>query len=357
MEFLEEMMIAPEKEEAEHPLENRGRPPELKSYIMESNDGLPKTDQVSPLKVAVSPTNLKEVSILRLFQEGNHSVFYMDATDPRFLILYTNDLADKTDKLFDRLVLSAANRLDKIYVPTETLGRISDSHGNVFEGFGLRFSDSFALEELEKPIQQLRMSVTGSNSREALEALHSRKKLARALAYSRTLVRRGTRQSFVADDIRYTGRIITRSGNSIDDHVSLLEIIRKNYRNLVEEVERNRIGTRTIENRTLLEGQAFDLNLERQIENLDGFVDSLLNSTGKFRLWGLKSEASRDVRRVVAVDLHTGDPIDLEIASSLVRIYLPKEACGNTVLRLYVNLQHTFDSEIRLNDEKLATVG
>ena len=62
------------------------------------------------------------------------------------------------------------------------------------------------------------------------------------------------------------------------------------------------------------------------------------------------------MRQVVAVDLHTGDPIDLEVTPSTIRIYLPKGSCGNTVLRIYVNLQHYFDSAIRFNENKLPQI-
>ena len=42
-----------------------------------------------------------------------------------------------------------------------------------------------------------------------------------------------------------------------------------------------------------------------------------------------------------------------EITPYLIRVYLPKGACGNTILRLFTNLQHYFDSAIKINDEEL----
>jgi hypothetical protein len=146
--------------------------------------------------------------------------------------------------------------------------------------------------------------------------------------------------------------MITAAGVSSEDHVSFVEIIRKVYRNLIEDVERNSIGMKTVEGRTLLEGQAFDLVLHRQIDDLERFTDMILDSKMPFRLWGLKNKVLPNMQKVVAVDLHTGDPIDLEITPSLIRIYLPKKSCGNSVLRLYVNLQHHFDAAVRFNDKK-----
>jgi hypothetical protein len=157
----------------------------------------------------------------------------------------------------------------------------------------------------------------------------------------------------VTDEIRFNGRLISRSGNSIDEHVSLVDAVKKMYKTSIEEVERNSLGTKRVENRTLIEGQAFELILDRQIDDLDHFLTLLVTGTLPFRLWGLKNLVFNNMRQVVAVDLHTGDPIDLEITPSTIRIYLPKGACGNTVLRLYVNLQHYFDSAIRLTNERL----
>jgi hypothetical protein len=320
---------------------------------MESNSEIDKITEAGTVKVQRHPTNLPKISLLHLEYAGIGSAnFYLDASDSRYLVLYTNDLAKKSDLLFRRLVQSTNNKFDRIWLPTETQEKIAYLSGNVFSGFGLEFDDLFSQETIdEQPIHELRMSVAGASSARALKALNVEKSLTRSLAYSKVRLFRGDRQNFVTNEVKYNGRIITKSGNSIDEHVSLIEKIRKIYRHLIENVERNTIGTRKVEGRTLVEGQAFDLVLDRKIEQLDYFVNSILGATKPFRLWGLKNKISKDLRQVIAVDLHTGDPIDMEITQSLIRIYLPKGACGNVLLRLYVNLQHTFDSAIRFSEE------
>ncbi|HVP93046.1 MAG TPA: hypothetical protein VMS94_04825 [Acidobacteriota bacterium] len=359
MDFLEDMMAASVEEEAEAEVieETRGRPREMKTYIMESNNGLPKIRTATSLIAFQSPTDLPEISVLKLEYEGKSAVFYIDASDPRFLVLYTNDLADITDPLYTRLVNSTSNYFDKIWLPTKMLDKISQLTGNAFRGFGLMFDDLFAQQEPEEqPIHELRMNVSGASSAEALEALSDKKDLRRSLSRSMVRVRRGNKTTFVADELRFTGRFITKTGTSSEDHVSLVETTRKLYRNLIEEVERSSIGAKRVEERTLIEGQAFDLVLEREIEDIGLFAAKLLTPDAPFRLWGLRNKVSQEMSQIIAVDLHTGDPIDLEITTSLIRIYLPKGACGNTVLRLYTNLQHSFDSTIRFNDEKLLAI-
>lgn len=352
---LEDMMIAGEKvkEEEEIEVETRGRPTELKTYIMESNNRFPQIQQSGTLRVHPFSSGLPQISILLLEYVGTHAIFYVDSSDPRFLLLYTNDVADITDKLYRRLIESTTNSFDRVWLPTEMQDKISRLSGNFFRGFGLLFDDLFAPDKKRNlPIDELRMSVSGMSSRRALSALGADTTLRRSLCYSKIKVERGNEQSYVADEIKYNGRIITKAGSSIDDHVSLIEVVQKSYRGLIEEIERSSIGTKQIEDRTLIEGQAFDFDLDREIDDLDEFAELLLTSTKPFRLWGIVNKTSRDLRQVIGVDLHTGDPINLEITPSLIRAYLPKGACGNTILRLYVNLQHGFDSAIRLNGEK-----
>jgi len=345
------MYMSPEEREAivEFGGEVKGRPPELKTYIMESNNGLAEIRESNTLMVSHVQTNLPEVSILTLKWGGKSAVFYVDATDPRFLVLYTNELAETTDILYERLVMSPTNRFDKIWLPTNTLKDIVNLAGNVFGGFGTFFEDYFVPEKSQP---DLSMSVTGLKAIDVLNVVQREKKLRRSLSYSKIRVFRGNSVSSVTDEIRYTGRIITVTGDSVDDHVSLVERIRKIYKDLIEDIERSSIGTKKVENRTLIKGRAFDLILDREIENLDQFLDRLLSSTSPFRLWGLRSKISKNMQKIAVVDLHTGDPLDLEITPSLIRIYLPEGSCGNTILRLYVNLQHSFDSAIKFNGEK-----
>ena len=44
------------------------------------------------------------------------------------------------------------------------------------------------------------------------------------------------------------------------------------------------------------------------------------------------------------IDLHTGGTVDFEIADDMMRAYLRKGGCGNTILRLLANLQMHHDA-------------
>jgi hypothetical protein len=354
MMHLESMMIAAQEKEEEEELEEetRGQHTELKTYYMESNSGLPKALETRPLKISLIATTLSDINVVRLEHNNRSAIFYLDSADPRFLLLYTNGIAITTDRLFKRLVDTQTNRFDRIWLPAGTQDEISHYSGNVSTGFGLRFEDLFEPENTRNlPIAELSMNVSGASSSRAFNALNKDESLKQTICYSKIRVERGNGQSYVADEIKYNGRIITKNGESIDDHVSLVEIVRKKYRSLIENIERNSLGTKSVDGRTLVEGEAFELELNREILDLDRFAERLADGDKPFRLWGMVNNVSRDMRQIIGLDLHTGDPINLEIMPSLIRVYIPRGGCGNTVLRLWVNLQHGFDSEIKLNGE------
>jgi len=348
------MMITSIEEPEETSGEPRGRPRLLKTYLMEANRSLPESFEGFDFSLSKLETGLPEISFLTLRYEGKYAKFLVDCSDRRFWVLHTNSLADEAEYLFNKLVFSPKANFDKVWLPTQMMQEIANLPRNAFKGFGLNFRDFFELDQqIETPVEELIMRVTGSSSILALKALQNEKKLQNSLAYSLITVKRGDSQEYVTDEINYEGRFMARGGTSIDAYNNLIEITSKKYKNLIEGIERNSLGIKEVENRTLIKGQAFDLNFKREIEDISSFLDVLVNSKEPFRIWGIKNKITNDEYQVVGVDLHTGDSIDFEVSPSLMRVYLPEGSCGNTVLRLYTNLQHYFDSNITLNDEPL----
>lgn len=342
------------KEEQEMEEETRGSPTELKTYYLESNNGLPQNQESNFFKIKNIPTTLPSLNVLRLDYKEQHSgIFYMDSTDPRFLVLYTNGVATTTDKLFHFLINSETNKFDRIWLPNTTQAEISHYSGNKLSGFGLSYDDLFTpRNNRDIPIGELGMNVSGASSERVFEALSNDPSVKNALCYSKVRVERGNDKCYVSDEIRFNGRIITKNGESIDDHLNIVDIVKKKYRSLIEGIERNSLGIKQVEGRTLVEGQAFELEVKRQIPNLDRFSEGLLDSDNPFKIWGIINNIAPDMRQIIGVDLHTGNPINLEVMPSLIRVYIPQGGCGNSLLRLYVNLQHSYDSEITLNGEK-----
>ena len=353
MEVLGDMLISRIDSTPEDYGEARGRPRLLKTYLMEANSKLPTSINLGRIRVFKEETQLRDVSVLNLVGNRKAVKFYLDTSDERFWMLHTDAEANDAKKFFDKLVHSPESKLDKVWFPIEMMNDIVKIRGNKFRGFGLKYVDFFSKKDEDLPVAELKMRVHGSSSIDALDALRNLQKLKQSISYSMMSVKRGNYHEYVIQELTYSGRFVGRGGNSIDDYISLIEMSQKMYRNLIEDIERNSLGVKKVEGRTLIEGKAFDFILDREITNTLAFVEQLLSSSKPFRLWGLKNKISKDYYQIVCVDLHTGDNLNIEVSPNLIRVYLPKGACGNTILRLFSNLQHYYDSAIKLNDEKL----
>ena len=54
--------------------------------------------------------------------------------------------------------------------------------------------------------------------------------------------------------------------------------------------------------------------------------------------------------RVNAIDLHVGKRMSFELSPEFMRVYLAPGGCGNSLARLYTNLQHHYNSQIEAVD-------
>jgi len=348
MDYLGSLMSIAE-EEASH---DRGRPRQLKTYIIEANSEITSQFSTGKISVSLDKTNVKDLRRVQVtIPRQNHNTivpFFLDTSDKRFWILHTNALSEDAGSAINKLVSSDKYEFDRAWFASSMLQDISKMQGNHSMGFKLNYEDLFMKEEFDNPVEEFQININGTSSDSALAAIQKEPSLQNNLAFSRVRILRGARPRFARDDFRFDGLFVVKGGTSIDDHVSLVETARKSYSNKMGEVENFSIGVKTVENRTLIEGKAFDFEFKRNIDDLNTFVEGVFSS--KFRLWGLKSKVTDDTYQILAVDLHTGDPFDLEISKNLLRVYLPKGSCGNVVLRLLVNLQHYFDSNVKCDD-------
>jgi len=177
--------------------------------------------------------------------------------------------------------------------------------------------------------------------------IETKPSIERTIAYNKIRILRGDKDSLfnsIQDDIHNTGYFAVKRGKSVQDHLQLVDISKNEYSKTIKDVENLRIGVKQVEGRTLIDGKSFDFEFPNKIENLNLFIERMFNSAMPFKLWGIKSKIYDDYFKVMAIDLHTGSPIDFEIANDMMRVYLFKGNCGNTILRLFTNLQMYYDS-------------
>ena len=347
MEYLENIIHPPKYDDEEY--SSKGRLRELKTYIIESDEGISSQFTINEIKCNVVDTGLENMKILQIHLNDNICEFFLDVSDKRFLVLHTNDKSEDTNRIIGMLTKDHHHTFDNVWFYSDMLKQIANKSGNSFNGFGVSYSDKFlrTTDGDNSDIEDLNLSINGSLAEEMQHLVTTRSNIKRTMAYNKIRIRRGSTHSLadsVQDDIHNTGYFAVKHGKSVQDHLQLVDICKDDYSKVINQVEDCRIGVKEIEGRTIIEGKSFDFEFPHAIENLDMFIEKMFSSTMPFKLWGLKSKIHDDYFKIMAIDLHTGNPIDFEIANDMMRVYLFRGNCGNTILRLITNLQRHYDS-------------
>jgi hypothetical protein len=325
-----------------------GRRTELKTYIIESNSSLPSEFSSGKLSGNMEDTGVEKVKILHLRAHDTLSDFYLDKTDERFWLLHTHGLAEEVDDLVEHMTGAHAYNLDSAWFSSGMLREISKIVGNKFEGAGIDYEPIFDEDNEHAQQEEFKINIFGLPATDTLLTKISNDDSVRNhFAYKRIRINRGNGVRFARDDFSYKGRFSVKSGKSIDDHMDLVDSARSLYKAEMKSIESYSIGVRKRADVAIVEGKPFEFHLEKPIENWDRFFKTFLNSAYPFRLWGIMKPIKKDYYQILAVDLHTGHSLDLEITQNLMRVYLPRGSCGNVVFRLFVNMQHFVDSKVK----------
>jgi hypothetical protein len=340
-----------------------GRNP-LKSYIVEANvpeaneqrDGIKKFFANAEIAVPVEVLETDDTT-LQVIRIGRKRVeFFLDTLDPRFWFLHTTSTADAADSAVRSLV-QRTRLLDSTWLPTRHLETWAGELG-VPRVLTAKFSVPTGLYREDLPEEEfldeslfLRVGSTG-DARERWRAYQGAAILAPSLAlWSARIVRREPdRESLVVDDVTAVGKLTCR-GNSFRVHQELLLGLKNRYAELIREWEQ-RFQLSWVREATAVRptGSTAEVILpeplpEHQLEEL---LESMFNCGEPYRLYGVPIRQGTLRYIVRGVDLHTGDRIDFEVYSDLLRIYLHPTTCANVIARLLTNLQHYHDARVEL---------
>jgi len=284
----------------------------------------------------------------RLGRQQKFDVYYADASDHRFWIVYTIGHSYRTDRFIDKLVCNST-KLDNAWFPMQFLSNIASTKG-FFSGLGGRFNDSPFIKEEENQ-QRISMKLWGNLAKDVFEAFQSSYALRKMFSLSNVRVKRYlSKDESITDDVSFYGKI-TSTGQSFATHSDLIaEIYRNEYRTKIVEIIEKELAIGISQGKAAsLKGDPIFIKFNRTIVNLEGFVKSLFSGISPFRLWGLQEMIGDDFARVYAVDLHVGRPLTFEIFPDAIRIFLPVGTCGNTIARFFTLFQHHYDSSADLS--------
>jgi len=320
----------------------------LKSYIIESNipniENLP-LDKFEVKVLSTKDDTIKIVSVIH--KETRQKLrFYVDTLDKRFVVFHSADESKLTDKFIESLILKDSSALDYPWFFNGFMDNISKLGSN--ESFSVKFKNEFYNMEKElAEIKRFSMRFWGNDGRKTLNQLGEVDSLKKGISLTNMGIKIGE-DLFINDNVNYNGRFTAISGNSVREHLYLINKIKTLYRDIINKIESSSIEYIHGESKVSMIGEPIIIKFSKPILDVKTFANILTSSKKPFRLWGICDFLLEDYVAVNGIDLHTGDKIDFEISKNWMRLYLPKGSCGNVVARLLTNIQHSFDSNAKM---------
>lgn len=270
---------------------------------------------------------------------------FVDSLDPRFWLLHTASPAAKVRSLIGHAVWRSRD-LDWCWFPAQLVRSMAA------EGDLKWFKSDFRGDEL-LPVEgtaarRMRVQLEGDDPVDLLEQLARTPKYQRAVALSSlALALPNGRSGPVQESAHYRGTFVAR-GDSFETHVGFVSRAVQRYSKIVEDVEA-RFPFRwdaSPELGATFTGDAVHIEFSQAVPSLEKFAEGLFSCRDPFRLWAVPKWIGDAWIEAEAVDLHVGTRVRMDLTPDYIRMYLPDDACGNTIVRLIANLQHRYDATV-----------
>lgn len=339
----------------------------VKSYLLEAHrDGNSSLNQrLASVFHKVVP--LRDKSLLLALDDKDHA-YFLDLQHPRFQLMHSIDNSSRTDQTFRQLTEGNVAGFDHLWMPREFL---RDTQRGQLTGFKFRYRTAIAgAEAVEREVvdsgtgeiisgwrgkSKFRMEVAEDATAEEeysslmkLPVFQGRKALEQVQFRSIDADQPG---DYIVSGIYSYGKVIGK-GTSIGGHFLTLDSVIDAYQRVISRIEEEfSLGWVSESGGHVLRGDPFLFRFPDDVEivDLNAFTASLFNGTQPFRLFGVPHSVRERRIDVEAIDLHTGDPLSIELTPEWMRVYLPRGSCGNIVARLFTNFQHAMSSEIKLS--------
>jgi hypothetical protein len=277
---------------------------------------------------------------------------YLDTSHKRIWNLYSLSNSKNLDRIVSRV--SSSTYFDKTWLYHEFLLGLRDRDHTITRGFGLNFDyRKFEIDEELSPV--LKMQLSGMNtSSKVFNILSDVEELKSSFTLSKIKLKTyndDSSDSFILEDVHYHGKVTSR-GNDLTQHISNILGIKKSYLNKLNNIEtKYRIGWRSIDGRLHIEGYPiYFVKKDKQYIDVDSVCEKIFDGKNPFKLYG-KPVNIPGGKSVNVYDLHIGEIFDIQVFPDMFVFYLNKEVCGNTILRFYSNLQHSFSNSYSVQND------
>jgi hypothetical protein len=281
---------------------------------------------------------------------------FVDASDTRFWIVHSVSKSLTVDPLIRKLV-GSTQEFDFAWLPVQLLEKVA-AMGSL-RGLGLDYDrrpvPDVDFEEPGSPVQFLKMQLWGNRAGDVLRILRQEEALPDATTLSKVKVKtwlgHSTESPFSVSDVKYDGKITGR-GTSFQSYIALVTSLYHSYAEKVEDCERRFLVSFHSDGRNHLSvsGEPLNIFFKEPIRDLTVFCERVFSGSHPFRIWGVPTKTARGHFRVAGIDLHVGRAVNFELSQEYMRVYLTPNSCGNTVIRLFTNLQHYYHSLVEAKD-------
>jgi len=356
-ELVEELtrMNTPSKRQHEAPRERkaarRKKTERVKTYILESGK-LVQSSRGHAVSWDIRDCGIDDLKRLRIRRNDSPDdacEFYLDRKDRRFLLLHTDEKAQHATNMVRSMVNEPDYAFDHVWFYSDMMKKWANDQGGRDGSYTIDHRGEFQ----GNPIK---LRIDGKNSKAIYDKLLGIEEMGGRASQRSVEVQRGGKRGFgkyVREQITNTGCFSTEQGETIRDHLDAVAEYKDTYSGVVSRVEDGMLGVRDDHGSKALKGSPFSITFQKKVPDLERFIDGVFSSRAPFRLWGTRLEISEGYYSVLAVDLHEGSSINFEIADDMMRVYLHEGSCGNTLLRLFTNLQLRYDTRIRCEELEL----
>jgi hypothetical protein len=270
----------------------------------------------------------------------------VDVLDPRFWLVHTTAPAGRVQQLL-RSVVSRSTDIDWCWFSGSTIRRMQADGETKWFKSDFRGDEFLASQPVEA--RRLKVQLEGDQAQRLYELLAQTPQYRSSTALTAVAVRLGDGDlGWVDEAAYYRGRFVAR-GESFEVHVGFVSKWVQDYAATVRRIERQHgiaWSGAPDGGSYSFSGGPITVSLGRPIEDLDQFAAALFSCRDPFRLWAVPRSTQQGAVEAEVVDLHVGQQLRMDITRDWIRVYLPENACGNTIMRLVSNLQHRYDASV-----------
>jgi len=289
---------------------------------------------------------------------GSDIVFYLDTildrsnpTDRRFWAAHSVSKASKTDGIVNKLSLRPTP-IDRVWLWPKLLQQIQKKGQT--RSVNLVYNQTyFDPDNKPKNSKKQARALFKDEALELWEALrqipenettNEGRKVRDKLVESKVgITYRGSLEEvtdqFAIEDINFDGKF-TAKGTSAILHQEITNFTKNRYQEKVEEIEGKYLISGT-------SGEAlyFIFNEDLAID-LNFFCERVFSGGPPFYIWGVPEDTplGRKGKLINAVDVGTGSKMFFQLYDDMMSLNLRPGACGNSVVKFFVNLQQIYGS-------------